>query len=107
MRLHGPALLAVAKPAWLLLCLSVLAYAWLNRDIPGTDEAVLWALIVITFPIAITLATLGSGVFFLLDRFAVSVPGGFGFNTVFWVVSVVPAYWFWFVLMPKRVAHER
>lgn len=100
--------MATVKVSWGILCLLVLMYAWLNRDVPGTDEAVLWALIVVTFPIALTLSTLGTGLFFLVDTFGgVTVPGGFGFNAVFWLLSVAVGYWFWFVLIPRQVEHER
>src|SRR5450759_3040580 len=100
--------MATFKVSWGILCLSVLVYAWLNRDVPGTDEAVLWALIVVTFPIALTLSTLGFGLFFLLDKFAgVIVPGCFTFNVIFWLLSVAVAYWFWFVLIPRQAGHDR
>jgi hypothetical protein len=86
----------------------VLVYAWVNREVAGTDEAVLWALIVVTFPVALSLSSLGFVVFLQLNRLAdVVVPGGFGFNATFWVLSVAGAYWFWFVLVPRLAGHER
>ena len=92
----------MVQPVWTILCLSVLAYAWLNRDVSGTDEAVIWALAVLTFPIALTLSTLASGVLYTLHSFAnVSVPGGFGFNLAFWSLSVSLGYRFWFGLIPR------
>jgi len=98
----------VIRPTWLILCVCVLVYAWLNRNVPGTDELVLWALIIITFPIALALSALGAGVLFLLDRFGgITVAGGFGFNVVFWLLSVATAYWFWFVAIPRLTGHER
>jgi uncharacterized ion transporter superfamily protein YfcC len=100
--------ISAAKPTWLALCLLLLGYAWINRNVAGIDSVVLWALVLLTFPIALTLATLGSGVFFLLDRFAgISVPGGFGFNVAFWALSVALAYWFWFGFIPRVTGHER
>jgi polyferredoxin len=100
--------LSTLRFGWIALCLWVLLYAWQNRSDPTTDEAVLWAMIVLTFPIALTLATVGMVLFIALDKLlGVVVPGGFGFNAVFWVLSFALGYWFWFVFMPKVVANER
>ena len=108
MLLTRTTLVKALRPTWLTLCFCVLAYAWLNRNVPGTDEAVLWVLIILTFPVALTLSTLGFGVLFLLDRFAgITVPGGLGFNGIFWLLSVSVAYWFWFVFIPRQAGHGR
>ena len=104
-RSRRTSLVATVRLAWIALCLWVLVYAWLNRDIPGTDESVARALIILTFPVALTLSVHGFGVFFLLERLTgVTVAGGFGFNAVFWLLSVALGYWFWFVLVP-RLSH--
>jgi hypothetical protein len=97
------------KAIWLALCLLVLLYAWTYRDIADADLVVLWALFVLTFPIALAISVLGAAVFIVLDRVAgVAVPGGFWFNLTYWLLSVSIAYWFWFKVIPRLSGrHER
>ena len=98
---------ALAAAIWLLLCVLVLVFAWNNRSGSDTDIAVFWMLLVLTFPVALTVACLGTGLLFLLDRyFGIVVPGGFLFNVAFWAISVGGAYWLWFVFIPRRVRSE-
>ena len=40
-----------AKSIWLTLCLLVLLYAWTYRAYDDPDVVVIWALIVLTFPL--------------------------------------------------------
>ena len=102
-----PTRFSIAKAIWLLLCVLVLVFAWSNRDAIDADIVVLWALMILTFPIALTVSTLGAGLFLLLDRYAgIVVPGGFWFNLAFWAVSVGGAYWFWFMFIPRMVRRE-
>ncbi len=62
----------------------------------------MWALLVLTFPVALTISSIGTVAFIALDKFAgVTVPGGFLFNAIFWLLSVPAAYWFWFILVPR------
>jgi hypothetical protein len=77
-------------------------FAWINRTTADTDLAVMWALLVLTFPIALTISSLGTILFFLLHKYAgITVPGGWWFNLIFWLLSVPTAYWFWFILIPR------
>jgi len=97
----------LGKVIWLLLCLLVLVFAWSNRHASSTDLAVLWMLVVLTFPVALTLSSLGAGLFYLLGTYAgVTIPGGFLFNLCFWVLSVGGAYWFWTSIIFARKHSE-
>jgi hypothetical protein len=101
MRVPTSVVLAL-KVSWWALCLWVLLFAWLNRAAADTGLVVMWALLVLTFPIALTISSVATVGFIALDKFAgVTVPGGFLFNAVFWLLSVPTAYWFWFILIPR------
>jgi hypothetical protein len=104
-----PTILAIVRVIWLALCLLVLLFAWNHRDTADTDLVVLWALMVLTFPVALVISALGTGLFMLLERFAgLVVPGGFWFNLTYWMLSVGIAYWFWFKVIPRLAGrHER
>jgi len=83
---------------WFAVCIAVLVFAFVQRDIHDTDIAVVWFL---TLPIGYGLTAFLGFVFMLLyETFGVVVPGGFLFNSLLWVLFVVVGYFQWFLIVP-------
>ena len=86
---------------WLAACVSVLVFAFIQRNIHDTDIAFTYLMIFLTFPIGYGLAALLGLIFWgLYNLFGVFSPGGFLPNTFTWIIFVVAGYFQWFVLIP-------
>ena len=86
---------------WIVACIAVLIFAFIQRDIHDTDIAVAWFMIFLTFPIGYGLAALLGFVFMLLHEvFGLVIPGGFVLNSLWWLLFVAGGYFQWFVLIP-------
>ena len=86
---------------WLVACLGVLLFAYIQRDIHDMPIAVIWLLLFLTFPIGIFAGPLAV----LLNPLINSTLGlnydPFGEMLVHWVIFVLVGYLQWFILIPK------
>jgi len=86
---------------WLAVCVVVLAFAFIQRDIHDTDIAFAYLMLFLTFPLGYAFAAFVGVIFFALySVFGIVVPGGFVPNLVSWVFFVVVGYFQWFVAIP-------
>jgi hypothetical protein len=86
---------------WFAVCVAVLVFAFVQRDIHDTDIAVAWFMIFLTLPIGYALAALLGFVFMLVyETFGLVVPGGFLFNSLSWLLFVAVGYFQWFLIVP-------
>ena len=88
---------------WLGACIAVLVFDFIQRQIHDTDLAFLWFMIYLTFPSGYVLAGTLGAIFFLISKVfgdALSIPGGFLPNLLFWPLFVVVGYYQWFVIVP-------
>ena len=93
---------------WAVACVSVLLFAFVNRDIRGTDIVVLILLAVLCFPVSLALSAILTGVFYvLLEFWGMEVPGGIRFNASIWVLFVVAGYWQWSLMVPRQFKEGR
>lgn len=95
----------IAIGIYLALCLAVLVFAYLKKDVRDTDLAVMYFLLALTIPSGFALGAVLSGVYYLLYEYAsITVPGGFVHNAFTWVLFVIVGYWQWFKLVPWAAA---
>ena len=96
------ALRLLAIWTWLGLCLAVLGFAFVQRQIHDMDIAYTYLMLFLTFPagllVALVLAAVGA---------SVSLPTGFIFALISWPLFVILGYLQWFVLLPKTVRRFR
>jgi hypothetical protein len=98
----GAATRVLLKVLWVTACLAVLAFAWANRASADAEESVAWAMLVLTFPMGLALAAIGTAVVLVLnDTLGINVAFGYGFNLAWWLASCAAAYWWWFIFVPR------
>jgi len=86
---------------WLAACLSVLVFAFIQREVADTDIGFAWFMIYLTFPAGLGLASLMGLIFGgLYQVLGIVVPGGFVFNFTSWLLFVAVGYFQWFVVVP-------
>lgn len=92
----------VIAVTWLLLCIGVLVFAWVQKDINDMPIAFLWLMVFLTAPIGIVITALDG------------VAGAMGITNqpfwemaLLWVVFVVAGYVQWFVFLPSVWGHFR
>ena len=82
--------------AWLLLCVAVLVFGWMQRDIHDMPEAFGYLMMALTFPIGFLAAISGS---------YISQTSNIPYNPFwdlmpFWLASTVLGFIQWFVILP-------
>ena len=87
---------------WSALCLSVLVFAIVQRDIHDMDIAYTYFMLFLTFPSGLVVA----GVLAALST-AFYLPGGLAGVLFTWPPFVVLGYLQWFVLLPAAVRRLR
>ena len=93
---------------WFTVCLLVLVFAFVQRDIHDTDIAFTYFMLYLTFPVGYLLAYLAGFVLMSLNHaYGIVAPGGFVPNLVAWVLFVIAGYFQWFVLLPHLVRRFR
>jgi len=98
----------LAIGVYLSLCISVLVFAYLKKDVRDTDQAFAYLMLMLTIPSGFALGTVLSGVYYLLYTYAsITVPGGFIHNAFTWVLFVIVGYLQWFKLVPWAAASVR
>jgi len=81
---------------WLLLCVSVLVFGWIQRDIHDMPEAFSYFMIALTFPAGFLAALSGS---FISQAF--NTPYSPFWDLVpFWFLATVLGYMQWFIILP-------
>jgi hypothetical protein len=86
---------------WMLLCFSVLVFAWVQRSIHDTDIAFAYLMLFLTFPSGYILAAVIGFLFYAFyEAWGIVVPGGFINNLVAWLMLVVVGYLQWIILIP-------
>ena len=95
---HGLIGRAVAV-VWLALCVAVLVFGFVQREIHDMPIALVWFLVFLSFP-------LGAGAIVVLGI----VLGSSGIHYMpfwselpLWLVAVLVGYWQWFILVPALV----
>lgn len=93
----------VLMVTWVVLCLSLLAFAYIQKDIHDMPEAFILLLVSLTFPIGI----IGS---FLTAAIWTNITSIFGYEyqpfrdvCIYWAVVVPLGYWQWFIFLPKKL----
>jgi len=91
----------VMAAVWLMACIAVLVFGFVQRDIDDMPIAFIWFMIFLTFPIgAAALVALGV-MFGVLDiAFGISYHP-FWDELPLWFISVALGYWQWFLLIPR------
>jgi hypothetical protein len=93
----------VLMPIWLALCVGLLVFAYLQREVHDMPIAFFWLLVVLTFPIGLlTAAFVGAGMAWLYAKSGIPyVP----FLDVLpsWAASVFMAYIQWVFVLPAIV----
>jgi len=96
----------VIKYIWLFFCAAVLAFAYIQRNIPDVDIAFLWFMLILTFPLGYVFTFIVGLVFSALyTSYEIVVPGGLLHNAIIWLCLVLLGYWEYFVL-PEWVLHK-
>jgi hypothetical protein len=86
---------------WLGVCIAVLVFAFVQREIHDADIAFTYLMLFLTFPLGWGLTALIGVLFSILySLFSVVVPGGFVPNLAVWFFFVAVGYFQWFVLIP-------
>ena len=92
---------------WLLTCLGILVFAYIQSDVHDMPVAVIWLLVFITFPIGMLAAP-------LIGLLISNITPMLGINyhafseiTVYWVVLVSLGYLQWFVMAPRVINFVR
>jgi hypothetical protein len=90
----------VMAAVWLMACITVLVFGFVQRDIHDMPIAFVWFMIILTFPIGAA-ALVAIGVMFgVLDMaFGISYHP-FWDELPLWFISVALGYWQWFMLIP-------
>jgi hypothetical protein len=86
--------------AWLLLCVAVLVFGWIQRDIHDMPEAFIYLMIALTVPIGFLVAiTVGTATSYISQALNISYHP-FWDLMPFWLSSTVLGYVQWFILVP-------
>ena len=92
----------VAVVLWLLTCFAVLAGAWIGRQSADTGIFVLYAMLVVAFPVSLLVnAIFAVGMAFMSSSFGITVQDGFALNLLVWLASVVAGYVQWVCVVPR------
>jgi hypothetical protein len=91
----------IAAVLYLVACLGVLVLAVLGREFRDTDIVVVYAMLVLSFPIGYAVAFLFVPIAMVIESaFGVIVPGGLVNNVCAIVIFAAAGYAQWFVLVP-------
>jgi hypothetical protein len=90
----------VLAALWLLLCLGVLVFGFVQRDIHDMPVAFVWFLIFLSFPIGLAVVFAFGLVTTTLGEFAAILYVPFWSELPLWLAAVVAGYFQWFVLLP-------
>jgi hypothetical protein len=95
-QLIRPKSIATSARIWLLLCVAVLAFGWIQRDIHDMPEAFIYLMIALTIPAGYLVAIAVSYI-----PQAPNIPYyPFWDLMPFWLLSTVLGYVQWFILVP-------
>ena len=92
---------------WLLICLGILVFAYIQSNVHDMPVAVIWLLIFMTFPIGMLAAPLiGLLISNITPILGISYHP-FGEIAVYWLVLVSLGYLQWFIVVPKAIYFVR
>lgn len=96
----------IALIIYISLCLSVLVFSFIQRDIKDTDLAVVYFMLVLTIPSGFALSSVLAGFYYFINNYlTITVPGGFYNNIFIWFSFAVVGYLQWFKLVPWASKH--
>ena len=88
---------------WLLACLGILVFSYIQSDVHDMPVAVIWLLIFMTFPVGMLAAPLvGLVISSITPALGISYHP-FGEIVIYWVALVSLGYIQWFVIVPKAI----
>ena len=92
---------------WLLACIGILVFAYIQRDIHDMPVATIWLLIFMTFPIGIFVDPIAGVIISLVNTSLGLNYNPFGEMVVYWLMSISLGYLQWFVFIPKLFNYVR